>query len=76
MKNAPEKIGEIVPKHVEYWQSLNLNGYRGGPFADRTGGLILFELDNLEEAADIISNDPFGLEDLLEQKWIKEWMVE
>jgi hypothetical protein len=30
----------------------------------------------MEVASDIVNNDPFGLEDLLEQKWIKEWMVE
>jgi imidazolonepropionase-like amidohydrolase len=31
----------------------------GGPFADRSGGLITFDADSLEQAAGIIAADPF-----------------
>jgi uncharacterized protein YciI len=48
----------------------------GGPFADRSGGLITFEAESTEEATRIIMNDPFVSEDLLEDKWVREWMVE
>jgi hypothetical protein len=27
MKKEPEKIRQIVPQHIEYWQELNLKGY-------------------------------------------------
>jgi uncharacterized protein YciI len=30
----------------------------------------------MEEANDIVSQDPFVTEDLIQQKWIKEWIVE
>lgn len=75
-RNEPEKIRQVVPAHVKYWKAVNLQGYMGGPFSDRTGGLISFVASSLEEAAEIIRQDPFVLEDLIEQKWIKEWIVE
>jgi uncharacterized protein YciI len=47
----------------------------GGPFADRTGGLITFAAASLEDAQDIIMHDPFVREQLIEQRWIKEWLI-
>ena len=75
-RNEPEKLRQVVPAHVHYWQDANPRGYMGGPFADRTGGLISFVASSLEEAEAIILQDPFVLEDLIDQKWIKEWSPE
>jgi uncharacterized protein YciI len=75
-RNEPEKIRRLVPAHVQYWKTANLRGYMGGPFADRTGGLISFVASGLEEAEEIIRQDPFVLKDLIDQKWIKEWLPE
>ena len=70
MKKKSEIIKFVVPSHVEYWGKHNLQKYMGGPFADRTGGIITFEAEN------IVLSDPFVTEDLLEDKWKKEWIVE
>jgi hypothetical protein len=43
MKREPEKIQQIVPLHVEYWGKYKSKNYLGGPFADRSGGLIIFD---------------------------------
>jgi len=75
-RNDPEKIRQIVPAHIKYWKTANPKDYSGGPFRDRTGGLISFAASNLEEATKIILNDPFIQEDLIEQKWIKEWILD
>ncbi len=75
MKKEPEKIKNAVPLHIEYWHNLKLTGYRGGPFADRTGGLITFEAKDIDEAVKIVDGDPFVAQGLLENKWIKEWIV-
>ncbi len=75
-RNEPEKIREVVPAHVQYWRTADLKSYSGGPFADHSGGLISFAAQTLEEATEIIRGDPFIQEDLIEQKWIKEWMPE
>ena len=71
-----EKIRQAVPDHVQYWKTANPQGYIGGPFADRTGGLISFVASNLEDATKLILRDPFILEDLIAEKWIKEWIPE
>lgn len=75
-RDDPEKLRQTVPTHVRYWNTLNLAGYMGGPFGDRTGGLISFLAASLHEATEIILQDPFLLEDLVEQYWIKEWVLE
>ncbi len=75
MKKAPEKIKAAVPLHIEYWHKLKLSNYLGGPFGDRSGGMITFEAESIEEATKITDNDPFVIQDLLENKWIKEWVV-
>lgn len=75
-RNEPEKVRQVVPAHVQYWKDANVQGYIGGPFADRTGGSISFVASSPEDASEIILKDPFVLEDLIDQKWIKEWIVE
>jgi len=75
-RNQPEKIRQRVPTHVGYWKSANVKGFMGGPFGDKTGGLIFFVAQSLQDATEIILQDPFILEGLIEQKWIKEWVPE
>ncbi len=76
MKNEPDKIRQVAPAHVNYWHSAQLPGYLGGPFADRTGGLISFEAVTLEDATEIVEKDPFTINDLIGDLWIKEWALE
>lgn len=76
MKNKPDRIRETVPSHINYWKTNKLEKYLGGPFADRTGGLISFEAASLDKATELIEKDPFITHDLIETKWIKEWMPE
>lgn len=76
MQDEPERVADIAPKHVEYWQNLSLPEYDGGPFADRSGGLITFAAENYEVAADFAREDPFMHENLLDQCWLKEWVIE
>ncbi|KAF0144204.1 MAG: hypothetical protein FD156_2020 [Nitrospirae bacterium] len=76
MKKEPEKIKAAVPLHIEYWHKLKLSKYLGGPFADRSGGMITFESASIDEAKSIIMNDPFVIHELLESKWTKEWVVD
>ncbi|WP_391203521.1 YciI family protein [Psychrobacillus sp. L4] len=40
----------------------------GGPFMDHTGGLIILEVDSLEEAQDFADNDPAVLQEKFEAK--------
>ena len=76
MKTEGEKIMQVAPQHVIYWKGLKIADYLGGPFADKSGGLITFSANNLEEAEKYVNKDPFFIEDLLSDRWIKEWIVE
>jgi hypothetical protein len=46
MRDQPDRIGGVVPRHVDYWKNLELPGYIGGPFSDRSGGSISFEAES------------------------------
>jgi uncharacterized protein YciI len=65
-----------VPAHIQYWRAANHPEFVGGPFADHTGGLISFAAPSLEAALAIVEQDPFVLENVIEQKWIKEWKTD
>jgi uncharacterized protein YciI len=76
MKDAPELVRSVAPRHAEYWRDLALSNYLGGPFADRSGGLITFETGTASEAEQLVGRDPFVREDLLESRWVKGWMID
>ncbi|MFA6980038.1 MAG: YciI family protein [Ignavibacteriaceae bacterium] len=76
MKNNLERIRNIVPEHIRYWKESKPINYSGGPFNDRSGGLILFEAENMETATKFAMNDPFVVQCLIESKWVKEWIRE
>jgi uncharacterized protein YciI len=61
---------------MTYWGDLGLGHYLGWPFADRSGGLITFESDSLSQAAQLVADDPFVQEDLLERRWVKQWAID
>jgi uncharacterized protein YciI len=76
MKNEPERVRAAVRQHVSHWQEQELREYLGGPFADRSGGLITFDAGDAEEAERLVRGDPFLVEGLLESYWLKQWIPE
>ena len=76
MSDAPDRMRTVAPRHAAYWRELGLDHLLGGPFADRSGGLITFEAGSLSEAEQLVADDPFVQEDLLEQRWVKEWAID
>ncbi len=76
MKKSVNEIKEIVQEHIKYWKDNRLENYSGGPFSDRSGGMILFNADSVNTAEKLAMNDPFVKNELLEIKWIKEWSKE
>jgi uncharacterized protein YciI len=76
MKEDPDRVRVVAPQHAAHWRKLGLREYLGGPFADRSGGLITFEARSSEEAEQLVADDPFVREELLESRWVKEWHVE
>jgi uncharacterized protein YciI len=76
MKRDADRVRAVVPQHVAYWNGLRIAEYLGGPFEDRSGGLITFEIGSIEEAERLIGADPFAREDVLESAFVKRWIVE
>ncbi len=76
MGDEDARIAVAVPAHVEYWRRVKVDSYAGGPFADRSGGLITFDAANVQEASDVVKNDPFVAQVLVSEYWIKEWLPE
>lgn len=76
MRDAPDHVRAVAPQHAAYWHALGLRDYLGGPFADRSGGLITFGIASAEEAERLVADDPFVREDLLERRWVKEWSID
>jgi hypothetical protein len=49
----------MAPEHAAYWRNQELRDYSGGPFEDRSGGLITFSADSLDDAQQLVRDDPF-----------------
>lgn len=75
MNDNQEQIRETVRRHVEYWERLALPDYSGGPFEDRSGGLITFSAASMADAERLISKDPFIVADVLAEQLLKPWLV-
>jgi uncharacterized protein len=69
----PARVREVAPRHTAHWHGLSLREYRGGPFADRSGGLITFVVDERAEAESAVAGDPFVRDGLLESYWLRQW---
>ena len=70
----PEKDAEILEEHKAYLQKCIEMGkiYAKGPFTDKTGGLIIFNVTTYEEARMLMENDPITLNNTREYT-LKEW---
>jgi len=69
-----DTIRKSLGQHIHYWKNLELDYYANGPFADKTGGLIIFSADRLEHAGKIIADDPLLKAKAVKQYWLKEWV--
>jgi hypothetical protein len=76
MRDRPDLVKEVAPRHAQYWHDLGLPGYSGGPFADRSGGAITFVAGTHIEPDQLVAGDPFVAADLISKSWLKDWQVE
>jgi uncharacterized protein YciI len=75
-EDVADRVRAVAPDHAAYWRDLALQDFAGGPFADRSGGLITFDVASGEEAERLVADDPFLREVLLERHWLKQWMID
>lgn len=70
----PVKDAEILEEHIAYLNKYIANGkiFAKGPFLDHSGGLVIFETENVEEAKELIDNDPVIINNTRSYE-LKEW---
>lgn len=71
MNEKSVQIKTQASEHAKYWHTSKKPG---GPFADFSGGFIIFSAKDIQEAKSMISQDPFMIHGLLAQHWLKEWI--
>jgi uncharacterized protein YciI len=76
MSDERDRVRAVVGEHIAYWRERRLRQFLGGPFGDRSGGLITFEIGSSAEADQLVSGDPFARAGLLERWWLKEWIAD
>ena len=75
MIDDPARVRDSAARHAAYWQQHAPLGYLGGPFADRSGGLITFEVDSPSQADQLVGNDPFIVDGVISRWWLHHWLT-
>ena len=65
------------PAHREYLRTLLEAGKlaMSGPWADDTGALIIYDVENMAEAERILDEDPYRSAGVIANATMKEWRV-
>jgi uncharacterized protein len=71
-----EKNQQYRPQHLAYLEELGKQGrvFAKGPFADGSGGLVIYAADSIEEAREIAENDPYVIEGVRRLE-LREWKM-
>lgn len=71
-----KKNEEVRPEHIQYLDELDNKGkiFARGPFADGSGGLVVYKVDSYEEALALAKNDPHVVKGSRRLE-LKEWLV-
>ncbi len=71
-----EKSKQYRPEHLAYLQGKLDEGYifAKGPFVDGTGGLVIYKANTIEEAEEIVKQDPYVINGARGYK-IHEWQM-
>lgn len=65
------------PRHREYLEGLVERGQvlAGGPFADDSGGLAVYQVDDAAELDRLLAADPYTVDDVAAQRIVREWKI-
>jgi hypothetical protein len=57
-------------------RSVHEGSAAGSRVAEVPASTRTFEIASADEAERLVADDPFDQEDLLERRWLKEWMLD
>lgn len=72
----PIKNDEVRPRHIAYLERLHREGkiLGRGPFADGSGGMVVYIANSMEEATELAQGDPHVVEGSRRLE-LKEWQA-
>lgn len=70
-----ERRQEVRPTHREYLKELLAAGklHESGPFVDDSGALLVYDAADLAEVQELLANDPYAPNGIVESATINEW---
>lgn len=70
----PVKNEELRPQHLDYLQKRKEEGkvFARGPFADDSGGLVIYKAETYEEAKKMAEEDPYVVHGVRKLN-LREW---
>lgn len=70
----PTKDEEVLEEHKAYLQKYISEGkiFAKGPFIDHSGGLIIYNVEDIDQAKELIENDPVIVHNSRTYE-LKEW---
>jgi len=70
-----ERRQRIRPTHREYLRKLLDEGklHESGPFVDDSGALLIYDAADIAEVQEILANDPYAPNGIVESVSINEW---
>jgi len=70
-----ERRLQIRPSHREYLKTLLDSGalHESGPFVDDSGALVIYDAADLAEVQELLANDPYAPNGIIEGVTINEW---
>lgn len=75
--NDIERRAEVRPTHRQYLRQLLEAGklHESGPFTDDSGALLIYDVADIAEVQELLSNDPYTPAGIITGATIKEWNV-
>lgn len=72
-----ERRQRVRPTHREYLQRLLDEGkiHESGPFTDDSGSIVIYNVESLADAQELLANDPFTREGVITNSNLREWTV-
>jgi uncharacterized protein YciI len=70
-----ERRVQVRPTHREYLKKLLEAGklHESGPFVDDSGALIIYDAADVAEVQELLANDPYAPNGIVETVTINEW---
>jgi uncharacterized protein YciI len=75
--DKPVREQEYWDDHARFMDALFESGIivLAGPFADRTGSMVILATDSVEQVYALFRDDPWTVRDVLSVADVKEWTI-